>query len=57
MTSTHPEGHAHAPASEYDIDFDTPARQGWQRFGKFLALNVAAVVFGLLFIGALTVWR
>ena len=40
-----------------DIDFDAPAQKGWSFFTRFLFWNIVAVVGGLVFIAALTVWR
>lgn len=42
-------------ASDND-EFSIVARTGWDRFSKFLMMNVIAVVAALLLIGAFTVW-
>lgn len=42
-------------ASDND-EFSIVARTGWDRFSKFLLVNVIAVVAALLLIGAFTVW-
>jgi len=38
------------------IDFDTPAKKGWDFFTKFLSANVVATAVILVIIGLLTVW-
>ncbi len=42
-------------ASDND-EFSIVARTGWDRFSKFLLVNVIAAVAALLLIGAFTVW-
>lgn len=38
------------------VDFDVPARKGWEFFTKFLLWNIISCIAILLFIGVLTVW-
>jgi hypothetical protein len=42
-------------ASDHD-EFSAVAKTGWERFSKFLLVNVIAIIVALLLIGAFTVW-
>jgi hypothetical protein len=37
-------------------EFSVVSKTGWERFSKFLLLNVIVIVVALLLIGAFTVW-
>jgi hypothetical protein len=42
-------------ASDHD-EFSAVAQTGWNRFSRFLLVNVVAIAAALLLIGAFTVW-
>jgi hypothetical protein len=42
-------------ASDRD-EFSVVAQTGWNRFSRFLLMNVVAIAAALLLIGAFTVW-
>jgi hypothetical protein len=39
-----------------NVDFDQPAKKGWDFFTKFLLWNIIGCVGTLLVVGLLTVW-
>ncbi len=43
--------------TEFDVDFNSPAKKGWSFFTKFLFWNIVSAVAILIFIAAMTVWR
>ncbi len=44
------------PSKAPDAAFDTVSKAGWQRFTKFLLINVLVAIAALLIVGLLTVW-
>jgi len=48
--------HQPHPAPPAEVAFDAHAKQGWERFTKFLMGNVVATILALVFVAILTVW-
>ncbi len=42
--------------SQQDDQFTQVSQQGWNRFSRFLLINVLVTIAALLLIGAFTVW-